>query len=150
MKATFITTVTQAEDSSATGLQVPADVVAALGHGKRPPVVVTINGYSYRSTVAPYSGVTMLPLAAEHRRAAGAKAGDQVEVTLELDEQPRTVEVPADLAAALDARLGARAAFDALSYTNRKEHVRQVESAKAEETRRRRIARIADSLESRG
>jgi uncharacterized protein YdeI (YjbR/CyaY-like superfamily) len=88
----------------------------------------------------------MLPLNQEHRAAAGVKAGDEVEVTLELDTAPRTVEVPDDLAAALAQKPGAKAAFDALSYTLRKEHVRQVEEAKAQETRERRIAKIVAQL----
>lgn len=145
MKTTFTTTVTQAEGVNATGLPVPPEAVAALGTKKRPPVVVTLNGYSYRSTIAAYGDVFMLPLAAEHRTAAGVQAGDGVEVTLELDSEPRTVEVPDDLAAAL-AEAGATAAFDRLAYSTRKEHVRQVETAKAAETRQRRIAKIVASL----
>jgi uncharacterized protein YdeI (YjbR/CyaY-like superfamily) len=88
----------------------------------------------------------MLPLAKEHRDAAGVKAGDRVEVTLELDSAPRTVDVPDDLAAALAAQPGARTAFDDLAYSVRKEHVRQVETAKAQETRERRIAKIVAGL----
>ena len=142
MTTTFTTVVTQAEGMNATGLPVPAAAVAALGTGKRPKVTVTLNGYTYRTTVAAYGDVFMLPLAAEHRTAAGVKANDVVEVTLALDEAPRIVDVPEDLAAALAAQPGATAAFDALSYSARKEHVRQVESAKALETRNRRIATI--------
>jgi hypothetical protein len=134
------------EGKTATGFQVPAEVVASLGSHKRPPVSVTIKGYTYRSTVMPYSGVFMLPLSAENREAAGVKAGDQVEVTLELDQEPRTVGVPDDLAAALSAQPGARAAFDALSYTLRKEYARQVEEAKTPETRARRIAGVVAKL----
>ena len=145
MKTTFTTTVTQSESGTATGLVVPPETVAALGTKKRVPVKVTINGYTYRSTVAPYDGLFMLPLSAEHRTAAGVQAGDEVEITLELDDQPRTVDVPDDLAAAL-AEQGATEAFDKLSYTNRKEAVRQVETAKAEETRQRRIAKIVAGL----
>lgn len=143
MKTSFSTTVTQAEGMNATGLPVPAEAVAALGTSKRPKVVITINdGYSYRSTVAAYGDVFMLPLAAEHRNAANVKAGDIVKVTLELDIAPRTVDVPEDLAAALATQPGATEAFAALSYTARKEYVRQVESAKAQATRERRIAVI--------
>ncbi len=146
-KTTFSTTVTQAEGMNATGLPVPAEAVAALGTSKRPKVVITINdGYSYRSTVAAYGDVYMLPLAAEHRTAAGVKAGDLVEITLELDVAPRTVDVPDDLAAALAAQPGVPEAFAALSYTMRKEYVRQVESAKAPATRERRIAAIIARL----
>ena len=144
-KTTFTTTVTQAEGVNATGLPVPAEAVAALGTKKRPPVKVTLNDYTYSSTVAAYGDVFMLPLAAEHRTAAGVQAGDAVEVTLELDSEPRTVEVPDDLAAAL-ADAGATEAFDLLAYSTRKEHVRQVETAKAAETRQRRIDKIVASL----
>ena len=144
-KTTFTTTVTQAEGVNATGLPVPAEAVAALGTKKRPPVKVTLNDYTYSSTVAAYGDVFMLPLAAEHRTAAGVQAGDVVEVTLELDSEPRTVEVPDDLAAAL-AEAGVSEAFDRLAYSTRKEHVRQVETAKAAETRQRRIDKIVASL----
>lgn len=146
-KTTFTTTVTQAEGVNATGLPVPAEAVAALGTKKRPPVKVTLNDYTYSSTVAAYGDVFMLPLAAEHRTAAGVQAGDAVEVTLELDSEPRTVEVPDDLAAAL-ADAGATEAFDLLAYSTRKEHVRQVETAKAAETCQRRIDKIVASLAS--
>ncbi len=146
MKATFTTPVVQAEGSNATGLRVPAEAVVALGAGKRPKVTVTLHGYTYRSTVAAYGDLFMLPLSAEHRTAAGVQAGDQVEVTIELDLAPRVVEIPADLAAALAAKPGATAAFDALSYTMRKEYVRQVEEAKASATRARRIAGILVKL----
>ena len=146
MKTSFKTTLQQAEGKNATGIRIPAEVIAALGTQKRPKVKATVNGYSYRNTVAAYGEVFMLGFSAEHRAASGLKAGDEIEVTLELDTEPRTVEVPADLAAALAAKTGARAAFDASSYSARKEFVRQVESAKAQETRERRIARIVDQL----
>ncbi len=146
MKTTFTTTVWKDKEMNATALQVPADAVAALGKGKRHPVKVSLNGYTYRTTIAVMGGVCMLPLSAENRGAAGVKAGDKVEITLELDTEPRTVVVPEDLAAALSKKRGAKAKFDALSYSVRKEHVRQVESAKAQETRDRRIARIVAEL----
>jgi hypothetical protein len=136
--ATFKTTVLQAEDMNATGLPVPAAVVDKLGGGKRAKVTVTLKGYTYRSTVAVYGGEFFLPLAAVHREAAGVKAGQSVQVTVELDTAPREVEVPSDLAAALK-KAGAGAAFDALAFTHRKEHVRAIEEAKAPETRARRI-----------
>ena len=146
MSATFTTTVLKDEGSNATGLRVPAEAVAALGKQKRPPVKVTIAGYTYRTTVAVMDGKFMVGLSAEHREASGVKAGDQVKVTLELDTEPRTVTVPDDLAAALAEQPGAAAAFDALAYSIRKEYVRQVESAKAQETRDRRIAGIVAKL----
>ncbi len=113
----------------------------ALGQGKkRPAVTVTINGYTYRSTIAAYGDVFMLPLAAENREAAGVAAGDDVEVDLERDRAPREVEVPADLAAALADEPEARAFFDGLSYSNRRWFVLNVTGTKIEETRRRRMA----------
>ena len=146
MKATFTTTVLKDDKVNATGIPVPAEAVAAMGKGKKHPVVVTLAGYSYRSTVAAYGDVFMLPLSAEHREAAGVNAGDQVEVTIELDEAPRTVVIPDDLAAALTDKPGAAAAFDKLAPSMRKEYVRQVETAKALETRQRRIATIVAKL----
>lgn len=134
------------EGSNATGIPIPADVVTQLGQGKKPPVKVTLNGYTYRTTVATMDGNFMLSLSAENRKAAGVAAGDQVQVILELDTEPRTVEVPSDLANALAAVPGARAAFDKLSYSARKEHVRQVESAKAQDTRDRRIAGVVSKV----
>ena len=145
MQITFKTVVTQEENMNATGLPVPAEAVATLDSGKRPKVKVSLNDYTYRSTVAAYGEVFMLPLSKEHRDAAGVKAGDEVEVMLELDTEPRTVEVPADLAMALEEG-GVTAVFDALAPSKRKEHVRQVTSAKAEETRQRRIAKIVTTL----
>jgi hypothetical protein len=145
MKVTFTTTVLQAEGMNATGLRVPAEVVAQLSNKKRPPVVVQLKGYTYRSTISPSGDVFMLSLSKENREAAGVGAGDEVEVTLELDTQPRTVEVPDDLGVALEAA-GIRAVFDAAAPSARKEFVRQVESAKAQETRERRIAKIVVTL----
>jgi hypothetical protein len=123
---------------TATGLVVPEEVVAALNGGRRPAVTVQIGTYSWRSTIAPYAGQFLLGISAENRAGAGVAAGDVLDVDLELDTAPREVEVPADLAAALDAA-GARSSFDKLSYTHRKEHVRAVEEAKRPETRQRRI-----------
>ena len=129
---------------TATGLQVPDDVVEALGAGKRPPVVVTVGGYSYRTTVAPMGGAYWIPLAAEHREAAGVAAEQEVDVTVELDSAPRDVAVPDDLAAALDGET--RSFFDALAASHRKEWVRWVEEAKKPETRAARLARTVESL----
>jgi antitoxin component of MazEF toxin-antitoxin module len=144
MKTSFTTTILAHGNN--TGIEVPAAHMAALGLKKNPPVVVYLPGYSYRSTVAVMNGAFMIPLSAAHRQAAGVAAGMQVEVTLELDLAPRSVELPADLAAALAAAPGSQAAFDALAPSKRKELVRQVEEAKASETRTRRIAKIVTDL----
>ncbi|NTV35408.1 MAG: DUF1905 domain-containing protein [Anaerolineaceae bacterium] len=146
MKTTFSTTVFKDDKFDATGLVVPPEAIAALESGKKPKVIIFLNGYTYRSTVAVMGGVYMLPLAREHRLAAGVNAGDTVDVTLELDIEPRTVTIPPDLAAALAEIPGAAAAFDTLAYSIRKEHIRQVESAKAQETRTRRISNIVTKL----
>lgn len=136
--AKFTTTLLRA-GKTATGFEVPAEVVESFGQGKRPPVCVTINGYTYRNTVAVMGGGYMIGVAAEHREKAKVAGGDMIDVTLELDTEPRVVEVPRDLAKALKAHAGARKAFDELSYTNRKEIVRGIEDAKTDETRQRRI-----------
>ena len=131
---------------TATGFSVPDDVVEALGAGRRPPVVVTIGGHTYRTTIASRGGVYLLGVSAENREAAGVAAGDEVDVDVELDTQPREVEVPPDFAQALDGDPAARAAFDALSYSHKQRHVLAIEGAKAPETRQRRIAKALEML----
>ena len=143
----FRTKLQQAADMNATGVAVPAKVVEALGAGKKPPVNITLAGkYTYRGRIAVYGGDFFIGVAKEHRDKAGIKGGDAIEVEITLDEAPREVVVPPELAKALAKKKGAKAAFDELSYTARKEAARQVETAKAEDTRARRIARILDSL----
>ncbi|MEU4232050.1 YdeI/OmpD-associated family protein [Nonomuraea sp. NPDC026600] len=132
--------VVQLNGKTATGIEVPAEVVEGLGGSKRPAVNVTINGYGYRSTVASMSGRYMLPISAENRQGAGVAAGDEIEVALELDTAPREVAVPADLAAALDDAPEAKRFFDGLSYSRRLRYVLQVEGVKKAETRQRRVA----------
>lgn len=134
----FKTTLKQAEGMKATGIEVPEEVVEKLGKGKRPPVTITINRHAWRSTVAVMGGKFMVGVPAEHRTAAGIEAGEAITVTLELDDAPRDTPVPDDFAAALE-KAKARAAFDALAPSHRKEHVRAIEEAKAPETRARRI-----------
>jgi hypothetical protein len=146
MAITFITTIVKAEGKNATGISVPAEAVAALGTQKRPKVKISLNGYTYRSTVAAYGDVFLLPLSLPHREAAGVQAGDQVEVTLELDTEERIVEAPEDLKVALAAKPGALAAYEILAYSKRKEMVRQVEEARTQETRDRRITNIVTKL----
>jgi hypothetical protein len=133
---------------TATGITVPDEVVEALGSGRRPAVTVTINKHSYSSTVAVMKGVNLIPVSAEQRAAAGVAAGDVLEVELTLDTAPRTVEVPSDLAAALRKASGATTAFEALSYSNQRQHVLSVTGAKTPETRERRIAKVVEALTS--
>jgi hypothetical protein len=141
----FRTTIIQTGKTAA-GIRVPDEIVEALAAGKRPPVTVTIGGYAYRNTVAVMGGEYWVGVSAEHRAGAGVAAGDEVDVDLELDTAPRTLEVPPDLAAALDAEPAARTFFDSLSYSNRQWHVLSVEGAKTDETRRRRIAKSVEML----
>ena len=130
---------------TATGVQVPDEVVDGLGAGGHPAVVATIGGYSYRSAIAKMGGRYLLPLSADVRKGAGVAAGDVLDVDVVVDDQPRTTEVPDDLAAAMDAA-GARTAFDALSPSRRKAHVVSVDGAKTAETRERRIAKVVTDL----
>ena len=132
---------------TATGIEVPPDVVAQLGTGKRPAVRVTVKGHTYRSTVAVMGGTFMLPVSAENRDAAGVSAGDELDVELVLDDAPRQVEVPADLAAALADDTKARRFFDeSCSYSNKRWYVLWIEGAKKDETRQRRVAQAVEML----
>ncbi|MFN3947917.1 YdeI/OmpD-associated family protein [Microbacterium sp.] len=128
-----------------TGIEVPAEVVEALGGGKRAAVTVNVNGYVFPSTLGVMGGRSLIPFSADKRTATGLSGGDPLTVELTRDTAPRTVEVPDDLAAALG-EADVRGAFDALAPSARKAHVTAVESAKAVETRSRRIAAIVSKL----
>jgi hypothetical protein len=132
------------------GLEVPPEVVEALGGGRRPRVTITINGHSWKSRVAIMRGRYLLGLSNANRRAAGVVTGDEVEVEVEVDAEwiPVVVE-PADFARALDADPVARAAYDRLAYSHKREHVRAIESARKPETRMRRIEKAVAMLRDR-
>lgn len=138
--------VVQLNGKTATGIQVPPEVVASLGAGKRPSVRVTFNGYTYRSTVAPMGGAFMLPVSAEVRERASVAAGDEVDVDVEVDAEPREVNVPPDLAQALAGDADARRFFEGLSYSNQRRIVLSIDDAKTAETRQRRIAKAVSIL----
>ena len=140
------TTTVLASGGTTTGIPVPAEIVEALGAGKKPPVTVAIGDYRYRSSIASRGGQYLISLSAEHRAGAGVAAGEEIEVDVELDTEPREVVVPADLAAALDAAPAAATAFRALSYSRQLQHVLSVDGAKTEETRRRRIEKVLETL----
>lgn len=129
-----------------TGIPVPEEVLASLGHGRRPPVRVTVNGYTYRTTVAPYNDQILMPFNAQHRAASGLRGGEEIEVDLVVDDEPREVAIPPDLAAVLDADPAAAAFFAGLSYTNRKAYVTWIEDAKKPETRAARVTKALDML----
>lgn len=144
----FRTTVEPAEPMR--GLEIPAEVVGALGGGKRPPVTITLNGHTWTSRVAIMRGRYLLGLSNANRKAAGVSTGDEVEVEVELDAEPRVVVEPDDFARALDADPAARAAYDRLAYSHKREHVQAIESAKKPETRARRIEKALEMLRGVG
>ena len=144
-RAKFSTTIL-GNDKSTLGIKIPPDAVAALGTSKRPPVRVTINGKSYRSTVAVMGGDFMVGVSAENRKIVGVGAGDKVEVTLELDTEPRVVTVPPDFDKALGRHSSAKKFFDGLSYSKKQWFVLGIEGAKTAETRERRIVKAVDML----
>jgi hypothetical protein len=131
--------VIQQTGKTACGIEVPEAIVDALGDSRRPAVVVTLDGYTYRSTVAPMNDGFWLGVNADHREASGLRAGDEVQVTLELDTAPREVEVPPELAAALDADPVAKAFFDGLSHSNKRVFTLSVEGTNNPETKARRV-----------
>ncbi len=131
---------------TATGIEFPPKIVEALGAGKRPPVRVTINGYTYRSTVAVMDGKYMLGVSAEVRAAAGVAGGDEVDVEVELDTAPRDVTVPPELRKALAANPKAKAFFEQLSYSKKRLYTVPIEKGKTEETRQRNLAKAMSEL----
>ena len=141
----FRTTILGAGKTAA-GIEVPAEVVTALGPSRKPPVRVTINGHTYRSTVATMSGVFMVGVTNEFRRESGVAAGDTVDVDIELDTEKREVTVPPDLAAALAAEPAAQVFFDGLSYSNKRRIVTPIPDAKTADTRERRIVKAVARL----
>lgn len=141
----FRTTILQG-GKTATGIEIPPEVVEALGSGKRPAVRVTMNGYTYRSTVATMDGKFMVGVSAEVRERAGVAAGDSVDVTIELDTEKREVDVPDDFAAALAADPAASAKFQSLSYSGKLRLVAPVANAKKPETRQRNIDKALTEL----
>ena len=141
----FRTTLLQS-GKTAVGIQVPSEVVDALGSGKRPPVRVTINSYTYRNTIAVMGGVYMVGVSAEHREKAKVAGGDEVEVDIELDTQPRELSLPADFSEALDREPDAKRAFNSLSYSRKQGLVQPIDQAKTPETRQRRIEKALASL----
>ena len=142
----FQTTIRRAEGSTATGIEIPDEVMSALGAGKKPAVRLTVNGYAYRSTVATVDGRSMVGFSADHRSASGLRGGDAVEVDIAVDTEPRTVELPDDFRRALEADSAAMATFNKLSNSNKGYHVSQVTGTSNPETRQRGIERSISAL----
>ena len=139
----------QLDGKTATGITVPPEVLDGLGGGRRPPVRVTINGYTYPSTVGTMNGVAKIPVSGAVRAAANINAGDVCEVEVEADHTVRTVTVPDDLAAALVGNPESRAFFDGLSYSHKNAYVSWIEQAKKPETRQARVTKTVELLEGR-
>lgn len=131
-----------------TGIEVPEAVIEQLASGKRPAVHITLNGFSYRSTVGVMGGKYLIPLSAERRAAAGVKGGDQLEITLEPDTAPRVVDVPEELKKALSNNKKAEAFFNSLSYSGQLKYVLPISQAKTEETKQRRIEKAMNDLKA--
>jgi hypothetical protein len=131
---------------TAAGMVVPPEVVAGLGSSKKPAVKVTLNGYTYRSTVATMDGKFMVGVSAENRALTGVAAGDRVEVDLALDDAPRVVDIPADFAKAVAKDKDAKQFFGSLSNSRQRAAVTAIETAKKPETRARRIATTVEQL----
>lgn len=146
MNMKFTTTVIGSDTK--TGISVPEDIVSALDAGRRAPVVVTINGQSYRSSIAVMGGQNMVGISAANRELTGAAAGDCVEVDIAVDTEPRVVAIPDDLAAALDADQEAKAFYATLNYSSQRRYVEPVADAKTADTRARRIAKIVTDLKA--
>jgi hypothetical protein len=139
-------TVTIYREGSWCFIPVNFDPKAAFGK-IRAPVKVTLNGYTYRSTIASMGGITCIPLRRSNREAAGVVGAESIAVTIELDTEPRDVELPHDLALALRANKQRMKKWQALSYTNRRERVEAIENAKRPATRARRLASTIQSLD---
>lgn len=131
---------------TATGIKIPPEIIEKLNAGKKPPVKVTINGFTYRSTVAVMGGDFMVGVNAGNREGAKVKGGDKIEVALELDTEPREVELPAEFKKALDKNAQAKKAFEALSVSKKKMHVLPIANAKTDETRNRNIEKAISAL----
>lgn len=140
----------QQTGKTTTGFEVPLEVVEGLGGGKRPKVTVTLNGATYRSSVAPMGGSHWVGVSADNRALTGAVGGQTYDVDLELDTAPRVVEVPAELAEAFAADPVAKAAWDKLSYSHQLQHALAVDGAKAADTRARRVVKALEALRSKG
>lgn len=142
---TFTTTLVSAGGNNV-GIVLADDQLADLGRGKRAPVTVTLNGYTYRSTPGVMGGRNLVGVNAAHRKASGVAAGDTLEVTIEVDDAPRVVEVPEVLATALAADEAASTRWDAWAPSARKEHARSIGDAKTGDTRDRRLAKTMAAL----
>ncbi len=136
----------QSNGKTATGFVVPEEIVDRLGAGRRPKVKVTIEAHTYRSSIASMGGRMLLGVSAENREAAGVKAGDVLDVDVEVDTEERTVEVPEALAAELAGDEQAKAFYESLSYSQQQTFALPIGDAKTDETRQRRVDKAMAAL----
>jgi hypothetical protein len=135
------------EGKTATGIKIPPEIVESLGAGKKPPVRITINGYTYLNTDAVMGGAFMVGVTADHRKGANVKGGDELDVTIELDTQPREVEIPEEFQKALKKNSIAKKNFESLSYSKKNGIVFLIKDAKTDETKQRRIEKAIGNLQ---
>ncbi len=129
-----------------TGFEIPEAFVEELGGGKKPKVSVTVNGFTYRSSIARMGGQYLLGVSKERREAAGVVGGEVLEIDIELDTVPRVIDVPPALAEAFVDNSKAKVFWDSMSYSNQRWHAEQIDGAKTEETRARRVAKSVELL----
>jgi len=128
------------------GFEIPDEVIDELGGGRRPKVVVTVGTHTWRSSIANMGGTFMLGVSMANREAAGVSAGETLDVDIELDTAPRTVDVPSELAGELERDASARAVWDSWSFTRQQEAARSLTEAKKPETRARRLEKVLAEL----
>ncbi|WP_080779260.1 YdeI/OmpD-associated family protein [Chryseobacterium phocaeense] len=144
MQVKYNTTIVQRGNT--TGIKISENILEQLNGGKKPLVKVTLNGYTYRSAVGKMDGEFMISLSAENRANAKVQGGQTLEVTIELDNEPRTVELPAELQAEFDHNADAKSAFEKLAPSRKKAIVLSINEAKTDETRKKRIEKAINSL----
>ena len=140
----FITTIFQKGNNL--GIEVPESIIEKLGAGKKPPVIVTINYYTYKNTVAVMQGKYLIPLNSEHRKFVNVNGGDQLEIDIELDKLPRNIEIPIELASRFKGESDAKTFFETLAPSNKKKIIVLIETAKTDETRNKRLDKIISDL----
>ncbi len=143
----FISTIFQSGNNL--GIEIPEKIIYELGAGKKPPVVITIQSYTYRSTVAVMSGKFLVPLSSAHRKFTSAEGGDQIEIEIKLDDQPRNVEIPEDLSLRFEANQNAKKFFETLPPSSKKKVVTLLDAAKTTDTRIKRLDKFVSDLENK-
>jgi hypothetical protein len=143
---TFDATLIKDDDSGGAGVKIPFDVLEAFGKKGRLAVKCTIDGQPYRGSIVPYGGTHYIGVVKKIRDAIGKTYGDTVHIVMELDEEPRVVEVPQDFARVLAGNEAAKKTFEKMSYSHKREYVEWINQAKKDKTRQQRIAKAVEKL----